>query len=58
MRATFLKDTVSALGYGIAILQTPPLPAQEPIVREPVANKNDAKAPDDGADRAPDVRPS
>lgn len=39
MRACFLGQNICALGYGVAMLQTPPLPPGEPPVDEMAANR-------------------
>jgi len=40
MRACFLGQNVTALGFGVAMLQTPPLPEPElPGEKEPAAEK-------------------
>jgi hypothetical protein len=34
MRACFLGQNVTALGFGVAMLQTPPLPEQEIMLKD------------------------
>ena len=50
MRAIFLKDTICALGHGIAILQTPPLPAP---TRSDMPKKADGDSEDGHAEGEP-----
>jgi hypothetical protein len=49
MRATFLKDTICALGHGFAILQTPPLTADAPDPK-PAKDKNESRLADGHAE--------
>jgi len=44
MRACFLGQNVTALGFGVAMLQTPPLPEPEPA-ENPVRDAADDPAP-------------
>ncbi len=43
MRACFLGQNVTALGFGVAMLQTPPLPEPEPA--QPPARKPSKSSP-------------
>jgi len=53
MRAIFLKDTICALGHGIAILQTPPLSTTAPIAPERAEDEAESKAADGHAESVP-----
>jgi hypothetical protein len=44
MRACFLGQNVTALGFGVAMLQTPPLPEPEPP-ENPVKDAGDPPSP-------------
>lgn len=52
MRACFLGQNVTALGFGVAMLQTPPLPEPEPP-EDPVKDAADNPAPAE-APKAPE----
>jgi hypothetical protein len=55
MRACFLGQNVTALGFGVAMLQTPPLPEPEPQHKLDAAPHNPPKPPEPAPAEAPEA---
>ena len=55
MRACFLGQNVTALGFGVALLQTPPLPEPEPQQKADAVPQKAPKPPEPAAAEAPEA---